>query len=63
MVSRVEAFWAYVEKQWMPKLEMWLTGNLPHVGQDTNAAMESYYDNMKAVLRASKGRLVRHRVD
>jgi hypothetical protein len=25
--------------------------------------MESYYDNMKAVLRASKGRLVRHRVD
>jgi hypothetical protein len=42
---------------------MWLTGNLPHVGQDTNAAMESYYDNMKAVLRASKGRLVRHRVD
>jgi hypothetical protein len=27
MVSGAEAFWAYVEKQWMPKLDMWLTGN------------------------------------
>jgi hypothetical protein len=43
-----------------PKLDMWLTGNrhLPHAGQDTNAAIESYHGNMKAVLKASKGRLV-----
>jgi hypothetical protein len=49
----------------MPKLDMWLTGNqnLPHVGQDTNAAIESYHGNIKAVLRASKSRLVKRRVD
>jgi hypothetical protein len=65
MVSGVEAFWVYVEKQWMLNLDMWLTGNqhLPHAGQDTNAAIESYHDNMKAVLRASKGRLVGRCVD
>ena len=44
----------------MPKLDMWFTGNqnLPHVGQDTSAAIESYHGNMKAELRASKSRLV-----
>jgi hypothetical protein len=44
---------------------MWLTGNrhLPHVGQDTNVAIESYHGNMKAVLRASKGRLVGRHMD
>jgi hypothetical protein len=65
MVSGAEAFWAYVEKQWILKLDMWLTGNrhLPHVGQDTNAAIESYHGNMKAVLRASKGCLIGHCVD
>jgi hypothetical protein len=49
----------------VPKLDMWLTGNhhLPHAGQDTNAAIESYHGNMQAVLRASKGRLVGRRVD
>jgi hypothetical protein len=54
-----------VEKQWIPKLDMWLTSthHLPHAGQDTNAAIESYHGNMKAILRVSKGRLVRRRVD
>jgi hypothetical protein len=54
-----------VEKQWMPKLDMWLTDNrhLPYTGQDTNAAIESYHGNMKAVLRASKGPLIERCVD
>jgi hypothetical protein len=49
----------------MPKVDMWLTSNrhLPHVGQDTIAAIESYHGNMKAVLKASKSRLVGRRVD
>jgi hypothetical protein len=64
MVLGAETFWAYVEKQWMPKVDMWLTGNrhLLHVGQDTNATIESYHGNMKAVLRALKSRLVGRRV-
>lgn len=49
----------------MLKLDMWLTNNqyFPHSGQDTNAAIESYHGNMKAILRASKGRFVRCRID
>jgi hypothetical protein len=65
MVSGAEAFWAYVEKQWMLKLDIWLTDNQhrPYAGQDTNVAIESYHGNMKAVFRASKSRLVRRQVD
>jgi hypothetical protein len=60
MVSGAESFWAYIEKQWMPKVDMWLIGNrhLPQAGQDTNAMIESYHGNMKAVLKASKSHLV-----
>jgi hypothetical protein len=49
----------------MPKVDMWLTSNqhLPHAGQDTNATIEPYHENMKAVLMASKSRLVGRRVD
>jgi hypothetical protein len=49
----------------MPKLDMWLIDNgyLPHAGQDTNTAIESYCSNMKAVLKASKGRLVGRGMD
>jgi hypothetical protein len=49
----------------MPKLDMWLTCNqhLPRAGQDTNMAIESYHGNMKAILKASKGRLVGRRMD
>jgi hypothetical protein len=49
----------------MPKVDMWLSGNqhLPHAGQDTSTAIESYHGNMKAVLRASKSRLVGQRMD
>lgn len=64
-VPTADAFWSYVDKEWLPKIRMWVTGfrNIPHAGQDTNAAIESYHGNMKAVLRASRGRLVGRRVD
>jgi hypothetical protein len=44
---------------------MWLTGmrNIPHAGQDTTAAIESYHGNMKAILRQSRGKLVGRRID
>ena len=58
-------FWKYFDKEWIPKAKMWLTGmrNIPHAGQDTTAAIESYHGNMKAVLRQSRGKLVGRRVD
>ena len=50
-VTGATAFWEYFAKTWMPKAEMWVTGNrnIPHAGQDTNAAIESYHNNMKVV--------------
>jgi hypothetical protein len=64
-VSGANAFWSYVDSTWMKKLDMWVTGNrnIPHAGQDTNAAIESSHSNLKAVLRASRERLVGRRVD
>ena len=65
LVTGAQAFWAYVEKQWMGKTDMWVTGNrhIPHAGQDTNAAIESYHANTKAVLKADKARLSGRRLD
>lgn len=61
----LKEFWKYMDKEWIPKIHMWVTGNrhIPHAGQDTNAAIESYHGNMKAILRESRGRLVGRRVD
>jgi hypothetical protein len=58
-------FWKYFDKEWIPKTKMWLTGvrNIPHAGQDTTTAIESYHGNMKAILRQSEGKLVGRRVD
>lgn len=49
----------------MPKADMWVIGNrnIPHAGQDTNAAIESYHSSMKAILKASRGRFFGRRVD
>ena len=35
---------------------MWVVGhdNMPYVGKDTNATIESYHHNLKATLRAWK---------
>ena len=61
----VSNFWAYFIKQWGDKTHMWVVGhrNLPYAGQDTNAAIESYHSNLKATLRASKGRAHGRRLD
>ena len=61
----VSNFWAYFQKQWADKTHMWVVGhrNLPYAGQDTNAAIESYHSNLKATLRASKGRAHGRRLD
>jgi hypothetical protein len=50
---------------WLPKLSMWIMDNrhIPHAGQDTNAAIESYHSNMKGMLKASRSRLIGRRVD
>ena len=44
---------------------MWIVGfrNLPYVGQDTNAAIESYHGYMKSILKAERSRMVGRRVD
>jgi hypothetical protein len=61
----VSSFWTYFDKQWADKTPMWVVGhrNLPYAGQDTNAAIESYHSNLKATLRASKGRAHGRRLD
>ena len=65
LVSGAAAFWAYIEKYWMMKPEMWVTGNrhIPHAGQDTNAGIESYHGHTKATLKAEKSRLDGRRLD
>jgi hypothetical protein len=44
---------------------MWVTGfpNIPHAGQDTNAAVESYHANMKSILLSSREHLSARRMD
>ncbi len=58
-------FWKYMEKIWWHKTHMRVVGfqNLPYVGHDTNAAIESYRGTLKAQLKWGKSRLVGHRVD
>ena len=61
----VSNFWAYFIKQWGDKTHMWVVGhcNLPYAGQDTNTTIEGYHSNLKATLRASKGRAHGRRLD
>lgn len=60
-----DAYWKYFDKEWMPKIQMWVVGDrkIPHAGQDTTAAIESFHSNMKAVLRQSKKKLLGRRMD
>ena len=62
---QAKAFFAYFKEHWIPKLEMWVKGfrNMPHANQDTNAAVESYHANLKAILRASRQKFDGRRVD
>jgi (2Fe-2S) ferredoxin len=58
-------FMDYFEKQWIGNMRMWVIGfrNILHAGQDTNAAVESYHANMKAIITSSRQRLSGHRMD
>ena len=49
---QAKLFFLYFEKTWIPKIEMWVKGyrNIPHANQDTNAVVESYHANLKAIL-------------
>jgi hypothetical protein len=46
-------------------MEMWITGfrNIPHAGQDTNAAVKSYHSNMKSILSDVRRNLHGRRID
>jgi hypothetical protein len=59
MILDVQTYWSYVISKWVPKCEMWVMGNqnLPYASHDTNAAIESYHANLKAILRVTKSRL------
>ena len=56
LLPAADAYWKYFEKEWLPKIEMWVVGDrkIPHAGQDTTTTIESFHSNMKAVLRQSK---------
>ena len=62
---QAKAFFAYFETHWIPKIEMWVKAfrNMPHANQDTNAAVESYHANLKAILRWSRQKFDGRRVD
>lgn len=63
--SHADRFMQYMYDHWVHNTEMWVVGkrNIPHAGQDTNAAIESYHGNLKAILNSSKERTDGHRVD
>jgi hypothetical protein len=58
-------FFEYFTKQWLGKANMWVTGfrNILHAGQDTNAVVESYHANMKAMLATDQCRFHGQRMD
>ena len=64
-IPSADAYWKYFDREWMPKTHMWVVGDrkIPHAGQDTTAAIESFHSNMKTVLRQSKKKLIGRRMD
>ena len=46
---RSAAFMRYMNDTWRSKASMWCVGarRIPHAGQNTNAAIESYHSNLK----------------
>jgi hypothetical protein len=53
-------FTNYLRTQWRSKIADWCIAfqNVPHTGQNTNVAVESYYSNLKNILFSSKQKLV-----
>ena len=62
---RSAAFMKYMNDTWRSKASMWCMGakRIPHAGQNTNAAIESYHSNLKNILNSSKERFVGKRMD
>ena len=62
---RATTFMRYINKEWRPKISLWCVGarRIPHAGQNTNAAIESYHSNLKNILSSSKERFVGRRMD
>ena len=58
-------FMKYMNEFWRAKTPMWCVGarRIPHAGQNTNAAIESYHCNLKSVLNSAKERFVGRRMD
>ena len=59
------AFMRYMNETWRSKTAMWCAAarRIPHAGQNTNAAIESYHSNLKSILNSSKERFVGRRMD
>jgi hypothetical protein len=55
----------YMNKFWRDNILMWCVEArcIPHAGQNTNSAIESYYGNLKTILNSSKDRFVGRRMD
>lgn len=60
-----ERFMKYIDKHWRKKIGMWCISNrnIPHAGQNTNAAIESYHANLKRILYLEKQRFMGRRMD
>ena len=62
---RSAAFMRYFNENWTARAAMWCVGarRIPHAGQNTNAAIESYHSNLKSILNSTKERFVGRRMD
>lgn len=60
-----ERFMKYIDKHWRKKIGMWCIANrnIPHAGQNTNAAIESFHANLKRILYLEKQRFMGRRMD
>jgi hypothetical protein len=49
-------FIAYLKDYWLHKVGMWFIDNhnIPYVGWDTNAVVESFHNNIKQIFNSSK---------
>ena len=62
---RETAFMKYIKDVRRPKMSMWCVGarRIPHAGQNTNVAIESYHSNLKSILHSANKRFVGRRMD
>lgn len=58
-------FMKYIIDHWRGKAHMWCTRyrSIPHAGQNTNAAIESYHGNLKSILHSAKEKFNGRRMD